>query len=297
MNLGRSINEIFKFSLIDFLKNKELKKYLIFLTIIYVIFFVCYIMTTGFYYNFVANQITNYVQVISDFTLLIIIISIPLGLVITFFEYKIIEELLKAKKQKNAKIDFIRYVKFLFMPLIMTLYAALSLFKIKFLLIGIIAVLLVIIGTIISLANILLGIIVLLLGLLTGLIYFAIFIYQFIRLSMAQVALVEGRGLINALEESWKVTKNNVLNIIVVGIVFFIIIYIITMIFTIPSIIYSIAYSFTLAIESQTEMMSSVLLFDPMYNLLMLPIYLIAGYILIVQTNVITLLYLILKKK
>ncbi|MDD4250751.1 MAG: hypothetical protein PHX27_01000 [Candidatus ainarchaeum sp.] len=295
MDLGKSINEIFKFSLIDFLKIKKLKKYLIIITIIYLIFFLGYLgLINYFSTSIIENQPIDFIQTIVNFVLLIIIISMPISLIIVFFEYKITQEILNTKKIKTKKLDLIQYIKFLLMPLIIFLTASLSLFKIKFLLIGIISIAVLSIGIFTILTNLALGSILILIGFLMGLLYFAIISYQLIRLSLSQISIVQTGEIKKALNESWNITKNNILNIIVIQVVFFTIIYVITLIFTMPLTAYSTLTAITPPAIEQAETLGLNLMFDPTYNLLMTPLYLIAGYLLIIQLNVTTMLYLIL---
>lgn len=295
MNLEKSLNEIFKFSLIDFLKNNKLKKYFLCLLILLLFYFITYILIVGSVGSIIkGNAITLelYIQIIFILFIWITIISIPFGVIQTFFEYKIFSEILRTKKIKVEKLNIIKFIKFLVFPIILFLYALFSVFKIKFLFIGIFSIILIIIGVLSStMINNILGIIFVALGLIIGIIYFCIVIYELLRLGVSQVAFIEEKGIKSALKKSWQLTENNIINLIVILIVFFVIIYVISMVFMIPLILYSTSLPLATTLEQEL-----ITLFNPIYNLLMLPIYLASAYLILIQTCVMANVYTILKE-
>lgn len=296
MDLNKHIKETINFSFIDSLKNKNIQKYFAIITLLYLLFFVIYFFITNqLMSNIFSGEIIaeNIFQKLFEFTAYLLIISIPLTIALTFMEYQIIKETLKIKKMKCKDLTLNRFIKFLFLPLISFIYAILSIFNIKFLAIGISALLLFFIGSIAIFSNILIGTIILLISTLLGLIYFCIVIWGMIRLSLLNVIFVEGCGITEGLRTSWKKTKDNVLNILVIWVVFFVIIYVISLIVTSPSLAYSLFYS---SINAESTAIESSLVFDPIYNLLLLPSIIVSGYILIVQNCVLVSIYSILKK-
>jgi hypothetical protein len=294
MNLSGKFNEILKFSFIDTLKIKQVKKMLIYSLIIYFIYFIISILIANSFYFEGMMDPAEYFQLIINYSIIIGIISIPFYLLLVFLEYKIIEGIYLEKKNKSKKINFLRYVKFLLMPLAMFICALFQLFNLKFLLIGITSLLLIVLGffSIIAFSTniiaILIGILFIGLGLLIGLAYFFIIIYELIRLILSQAIIVENDDFVKALKTSREKTSGNVINIFIISLIVCFAMMIIGGIFSILPTIYSMLL---------VNINPLGVVFDPIYNLLLLPTYLLAAYLIVVNASLISIIYLKLKQK
>jgi hypothetical protein len=294
MNLSGKFNEILKFSFIDTLKIKQVKKMLIYSLIIYIAYFIASLIVSNFFYFEGLMDITEYFQLIILYSIIIGIISIPFYLILVFLEYKIIEEIYIEKKNESKKINFLRYIKFLLMPLATFVCALFQLFNLKFLLIGVASALLIVLGVIsiiffnTNVIAILIRILFIGLGLLIGLAYFFIVVYESIRLVLSQAVLIENDDFVKALKTSREKTSGNVANIFIISLIVYFAIIIIGMILSTPSTIYSMLL---------VNVNPLGVVFDPIYNLLLLPAYLLAAYIIVLQASLLSIIYLTLKQK
>ncbi len=291
MELGKELEKIIKFSFIDFFKSKEMKSLMLKIGIVYAIFFIIYMLIGLYYYQMPLDQTVDFLtSSLIEYTIIITILSILIAFVIVFFEYKVLQEALLLKKIKSTKIDFIKYLKFLLAFPIVFLCAAISIYNIKLLAIGIIGVIIIALGFFLTMAN-LMWILLIAIGVLVLFVYSLFVIYQFVRLVLTPAIIVTGKGIKESLDESLELTKNNFLNIFVILLVVFFIMYFLSMIVIIPSMLYTMTVSFASPEDSIR------LFFSPMYNMiLLLPSLIIGIYFIFVDGCVLASIYKILKK-
>ena len=297
MDLGKELQPMLTFSLIDWLKNKKLQKLLLISIIVYSLFSI--ILTYFGIQRFSGlSEITNPLELIGpmiEFYIVLGLTLIPVIIILTIVQYITIAKGLELKKKKSMKLDFVRFIKFLFLPLVTTIVAGLSLFDIKKLLIGIIGFLISVMGLGIFFISPVFGAILILIGTLLLVAYGIIFIINNIRLSVSDASFVESHNsLIKALKHSWVITRGNVLNIFIIWVVFSVIVMIITYIAIIPSMAFLILN--TAIIETSKEESINFIL-NPIYNALMIPSYIITAYAIICQSLLTVSIFSKLEKK
>jgi len=189
MDINKVVTELITFSFVDWIKDKTLKKYLIILSIIYIIYSgITSVVLYNSFLNFpkVTDPTLIIPQIISLFGTMSLTI-IPLLIIITYFKYQIIFKGLNLVKLKGQKITLTKYITMLILPIIVGLAALLSIYDIKKLLIGISGFLLLIIGAFSFIINPGLGAILILIGFLLCLAYGVIIIINSIRFSLSEV--------------------------------------------------------------------------------------------------------------
>jgi hypothetical protein len=279
MDINTDSKEIIHNSFIGWIKNKSLQKYFIIIAILEIILAILFMSSMS---NLITtfSQITTFEiglvfeQIISFYTILGLIL-IPFSLIIIFFNYKIIQVGLKLSKRKSINITFLRYLKFLFYPLFAFLIALFSIFDIKFLAIGIVGGLIFIIGGLTILTNPILGLPIMILGFLLIFVYLIIIAINSIKLTLGQIIYVEKEKTIyQSLQESWTITHGNVINLILFGIMFGIIIMLISGLVSLPSTIY-----IQMLIDSNFNVL--IIFTDLIYQVLLVPSYIMGAYIII----------------
>ncbi|MFA5763791.1 MAG: hypothetical protein WC915_03175 [archaeon] len=279
MDINTDAQEIVTNSFISWVKNKKLQKYFVILAILEVIFAVILMsILNESISNFAQlneTQIELAITTIISFYGSMMLFLIPFSLIVTFFSYKIIQEGLKLSKRKSIQLTFLRYLKFLLYPWFAFLAALFSIFDIRYLAIGIIGGLIFIIGGLTFLTNPALGIPIMILGFLLIFVYLIIVLINSIKLVLGQIIYVEKeRTIFESLKESFIVTNGNVVNLILLGLILGIIVSLISGLVSLPSTIYV-----QMLIESNPN--PTFIFMDLIYQLLLIPAYIVAGYTII----------------
>lgn len=150
--------------------------------------------------------------------------------IISFYFYALlIIRALERSKMKVSSFDLEKFAKFIVLYIVTGIYALLCIKKLRFLIIGIIGSILAVAGaglTAISVISGILsgmvigGIILLIIGVILLLVYGVAVIYMCLRLIFPGVIFLQkGIGIIEAINESWRLTRNRVLDILVASII------------------------------------------------------------------------------
>lgn len=296
MDLEKKINNIVRvvitslsFSLLGSLKDKTSLKYGGIIFVIYAVFGIAMLLSIANLFapllNMGADQNPQVIigMLIGVYATLAIFI-IPMALILIAISYLLIGRALKVSKRKYAPLTLVRYIKYLFLPLIGGIIAVLSLYNLKWLWMLVIGAALALGGTIMLAIGNLIGAALVSIGIIIILLYFIVVIYNSLRLSIGEAIFVEGEGVINALKKSWITTKGNGWELFFSVIALVFVLYVIILIFTIPAVIYSIIYMFsTMAIGSNPSPMAGIgYLSDPGYLIAILPSYLATAYVILV---------------
>ena len=285
MELGKEIGPLLSTSFTSWFSNKKLKLYFLINAVLLVILGLTVTLSMGSIFKGltgVSNPAQLFPALIGFYTSMFLVLA-PISLIIVLIDYLIISECLKIYKRKSQKIDIIRYIKLVFFPLVTGITAALSLFNIRWLLIGIAGLVIFIIGIVAAIFSPIVGGVLAIIGAIIMVAYYIIVIYNMVRLSMGCIAYVEGRGVFDALRQSWKITKRNVWNIIIAFFVFVIIAWIIAIVSEIPAIIYAFVSTISTAISTgNANGLAGLNLFsDPVYIILLMITYIVSAYIAI----------------
>ncbi len=304
MDLNKDLTRILGFSLLDWFKDKEMLKYLVVLIVIYVVFSFGMLVMAVNSFSGISNNMTNPMEIIPillGFYAMMGLILIPFIIVAVVASYLIIARGLKLSKKTSTRINLTRFVKYIILEIMSGLVATLSLFNVKYLLIGFVGFILTILGFImlplgisaIALAGALIGI-----GVLLLIAYCVIVVYNSIRLSVGEVIFVEGeKSIMKSLEKSWKITKGNVLNIFIAELVLAVILMIINFVVTIPAMAYSMIISIASVMGGQVSNMTGLgIMADPIYIMLLVPSFIVSAYFIVAGNLFIVGIYNSLKK-
>ncbi len=283
MDAGKSLEKIVSFSFIEWIKNKKMQKYLAISIIINLAMMFISIFSAAHFFSGITDN-TSFMEVmliIVNYTIFFIILILPLLLVMTALNYLIIAKGLELSKKKYIGVNLIRFVKYLFYPLFSMIVAMLSLYNLKFLVIGIIGLIIMLISFLLMPIIGLGAIALTLIGMLVLFVYGIVVIYNTFRLIVGEIIFIEKEeSIMKSLKASWNKTNGEVFNIIAMMIVFIVITMIISFIAQIPLTIYSIIFSLSSEIVGQT-MNDITMMTDPIFIILMIPTYLVSAYLII----------------
>ncbi len=295
-----SITEIISFGFAGWRKDKLMLKYLLVSIILFTLFsFGMLYFSLNFSLGLANNTITTSEEVTSmliAFYAGIAPLIIVMGLIAIFLSYLIIGRALNLCGRKSIKLNLVRFIKMILINIAQSIIAFLSLFNIKFLLIGVVGFILTVVGFIAMPIGLLAGVILTMIGVILSIIYFVIVIYNTIRLSLGEIIFVEKEeSMIRALKESWIVTKGNVWTIILVEIVVVVIASIISIVAEIPVMLYTIFQTVGSVVAGST---ASEIMFlnDPLFYILYIPSFVVTGYLVVVGSSVFAMLYVVLSK-
>lgn len=299
MDPGKSLEKIISFSFIEWLKNKKMQKYLAISIIINLAMMFISIISAAHFFSGITDN-TSFMEVmliLINYTIFFIILILPLLLVMILLNYLIIAKGLELSKKKNIGINLIRFIKYLFYPLFSMVVAMLSLYNLKFLTIGIIGLIIMLVSFLL-IPLIGLGAIPLsLIGMLILFVYGIVVIYNTFRLIIGEIIFIEKEeSIMSSLKESWDKTNGEVFNIVIIIIVFVVVTMIISFISQIPLTIYSIVISLTSEIVGQT-INDVAMMTNPIFIILMIPTYLVSAYLIIAGNLMVVGIYNSLKIK
>lgn len=295
MNLLRTIEEGLKFSLLSFKDDKKLIKYLGILILVYVISLIISSLIIGLTITSIEPSAESVVEQLGTMFALFGIIGIPTFIIITIISFLIIKQGLLIEKKKTIDLTLVNYIKFLLIGIATAFAAFFSIYNLKFLAILVIGFLLSAIGFILLAINPIFGGMIIALGLVVIFAYFFVIIYNSLRLALTDITFIESGSITDALKKSWQVTKGNVLNLLIALVVFGIVISIITMVFQIPAIFYGFMIVFSQGISG--EAVNEIALYaDPIYIILIIPIYMVTSYSILASYLFLIKIYKLLKK-
>lgn len=167
--------------------------------------------------EFIQSLTVGIFALLSVFAIILIVMSIFQHYIVALIKL----EALKQLKRKTVKFNPEKFIMLLIYYIVKFFAVLLSLFELKFLLVGIGGLVLIILGIGIAVLFPLAGIPLLFLGMLALLAYLIIIVYNSIRLLPSDGYFLEKEtGIMQALEKSWKATEGKVLNIFVYALVF-----------------------------------------------------------------------------
>jgi len=273
-NLGKLIKTSFK----SCTQDKLLKKYFLILAILQIIsmftalILTSTILTPEMLLDVQAGNVMTYLPSLIFYFAIIFTFAIVISLIFAIIGYLIIYRGLELVGKKPQKIDFVRFIKFIFLGLVTAFYAIFSVFNLKLFLIFVVGLILILIGALSLILNSVLGGILLTVGLLILFAYLFVIIYNLYRLIFIEVLFIEKGEVRKGLEESYNITKGNVLDIIIAFFVIGIIIAIILVIVDLPNTIYVFMIGFAQGVSGSTsEVTQLTLMSDPIYWILQIP--------------------------
>ena len=239
MVLIDKLGEIIDLGMISWIRDKTM---LIYLAIIFLITLISGIVINFFIAGLLANfsqtaqTITSPTQIFAMIMPLIsvsTIIGTITGLITLAVSYLVIKRTLELNGSNGEKLTLLRYILLIVLGIAGGIVAVLSLYRIKWLAVGIIGFILTIvglmllgIGTFMGAGIILVGGLLVFIGVIMLIAYAIVVIINGIRLTLGQVAFVEKeRGIMESLKISWETTKGEVLGIILAFIIVAIIIW------------------------------------------------------------------------
>jgi hypothetical protein len=299
-------NSVFKFAFLDWLKQKGIWKYFIFIFVFYTL-----INFAGIYSVYAAfspieggETITlieaiNIMLFFSIYYIVVIFVSLIVSSILSYF---LITKALFSSKKDFVEFNAKRWLEFIFLGIAEFFVALLSIFNIKFLLVPVSAIVLTILSILLFVFSYtgnyllaLLGILFIFLALLLFFVYIFIWFYNSIRLTVSAVIFVEKKkGIMESLKASWDLTKGNVVNIFIVFLVIGIAVGVLSWIVTLPLVFYQAGTN--IAIQ-QNSLESFKQLLDPFVLLLIIPSVIIQSIFIIVQTFGLVAIYNELTKK
>ena len=308
-NLGSLLTD----SLFGWLKDKTMLIYLVIATIIGIIAGVISLFSLNDFVQYMLTLAPDLAtknkipieKIIELFNTLspVITVSIIEGIALFILSYFIIKRGLELTGQKGVNFSISRLVVLFVLEIIAGVVAILSLYRLKWLGVGVLGGILIILGGLLSSIPILGGFFATI-GLILIIVYFIIVFINFIRLSLANVVYIEKeREIMESLRISWDLTKDNVLGIFIITIAVYLVTGAISYIASIPSTIFlqstligmanieGIA-GVILAMEGLMSMLTS-----PVYLILLIPVFIISAYEIIVLTYLFPLIYKLLKEK
>ena len=305
MDLGKAVSEVLEFSLIGCLKDRTSLIYAGITFVIYSIFGIGMLVSISNLFTPLTTMGANanpqlVIGMLIGIYSMLAIYMIPLVLIFTLIGYLMIGRALKASKRKYMPLTVVRYIKYLFLPLVAGIIAGLSLYNIKWLWMLVVGLALILGGAVIAVMGNFLGGVLSAIGMLVLVLYFIVVLYNSLRLSIGEAIFVEGEGVINSLKKSWVITKGRVWTVVLISIILAIVLMVISMIFTIPSAAYSMMYMFsTIAtVGTNPSTMPGIgYLSDPGYLIAILPSYLASAYAILVGSWFTVGLYNVLTKK
>ncbi len=295
MDIISTAKEISNSSFIAWVKNKTLQKYFVILAILEILFAIAIFpalleLTTALsqisetQFELIFEAMFSFYNSIQPFTIISVII-------ISFFSYKIIQVGLKLSKRKSIQINFSRYLKFLFYPIFASLAAIFSIFDLRYLAVGAVGGLITLIGGATLLTQPALGGLIILLGFVFLFVYLIIVIINSIKLMFGQIIYIEKkRTIFESLKESFAITDGNVVNLILFGLIFGVMIFLISIIISLPNMLY---VQFILPADANTLTVFN----DIIYQLLLIPSYLLGAYSIICSNLFIVKVYSKIKAK
>jgi len=230
------------------------------------------------------------------------VMSIVAGIIFFVLNYFIIQRGLELNKQKSVPFSISRLIMVFFLEIITFFVAVLSIYRLKWLAIGLCGFLFVIIGALLSQSFF--GGFFAFIGILMMIAYFIIVCINYIRLSLGAVAYIEKeREIMESLKVSWDLTKNNVLGIIIISLAVSLIVGFISYLVSTPSsLLLQLAIpelinikdtiSFGILFEGMAGVFS-----NPLYIILLIPVWIISAYQIIVMSYLLPSIYALLKKE
>jgi len=308
MSVTNSFGSLITKSLFDWIKDKKMLTYLAITCIILVIMniFTLFSMSNSLekliaLQNSVTPSVEEVFSVIGMFLgpfMLTITIS---SIILFILSYFIIKRSLELNGLKAVNFSVQRIIMLFILEIASCIVAVLSIFRLKWLAVGVAGAVLLIIGIVLTILSPLIGILLLIIGLILCVVYAVIVIINTIRLSLGGTAYIEEeRGIMDSLKISWDLTKANVLGIVIIFVVVSIIIGIISWIVALPATFFqfSLMGNFTsttnpaLLIDNITGMF-----INPVYLVLLIPGWIISAYQVIVTSYLMTSIYALLKKE
>lgn len=219
--------KIFRFALIDWVKDKSSLKIFGVLAVWYFIVNVIVSYLFGSFFSLVpSGENANippelfgaFFGMIGAF-IAIVFVSILVLMLVQYFVYS---RALKLSGRKFVQFTFERYLRMIVLCLTSGFVALVSLFDLKMLWIAIVAIVLLGIALVLLIFNsgnsilVLLGILFILISVLLFLAYYIVIVYNSLRLVLGPAFFIEKeKTLMDALKASWDTTKGNVFNIFV----------------------------------------------------------------------------------
>jgi hypothetical protein len=242
-----AITEALKFS-ISWINDFKTQKYYIGLFLIsFIAIFISYSMLADMFSSLGSTLTLN--GTIDDSILLVysiiglIVALSSLGILLSFFELAIIymvnARAFETKKYTPIKIDFRNYFMLLILGIVQIFAAIFSIMNLKLLIVGIVSIVLLVFGAILTIFNPIIGIFLIGISSIGFLGYLIIIYYNTIKLSFSAYAFIEKkRTIMESLQESWNRTEGQFWKVFVAFLVFGIIIVIAVYLAGIPSQIY-----------------------------------------------------------
>ena len=297
MGLDAKMTDILKFSLLGPFKDRVALKYMAF---IFVFALIVGVVSNYLVYSVFGPFVKNpnlladpsfatgaLFQFFGFFGAIIVLYAI----VLCAMQYLLMARALKILGMGSQPASATGVAKLIVTGIAHMLCALFSVFNLKMLLVGIAGVVLLIVGALMlsmmvtAPAIAFIGAVMLLVGVLALIGYVVIIIYNSVRLSVSEVALVsKGLSVADSLRLSWEKAEGNVLNIFVIGLVLSVVLSVINIVLSMPGSI----YSFIVQIMGQTSL---GILVDPTYAVLLVPSYMSSAFMITASVFYVTSIY------
>ena len=308
-NLGSLLTQ----SLFGWLKDKQMLTYLLVATIITIITSIVSLLSVSDFFNYLIKlaptliennglSVLDFIGLMGTLTPAMMISTIE-GIILFVLSYFIIKRGLELNGKKGVDFSITRIIILIVLEIITFFVAALSPYRLKWLGIGIIGFIFIILGgllSIISPASMILAFI----GMILIIAYFIIVIINYIRLSLGIVAYIEKDiEIMEALKTSWDLTKGNELGLIIISISVSLIIGVFSYIASIPSTMFLQMVILGLGNVDSTigfELVINTILgtfSNPIYLILLIPVFIISAYQIVTLSYLLPLVYTTLKKE
>ena len=296
--ISQNLDALLKQGLSSWVRDKTS---LIFLVVTAIIIFVAGIISTFLLAGMVSASLTSLdITAIMTYIVLIWAISILEALILIAIEYVIIKRALELSGKKPLALSPFRYVMLIILYIASAIYAILSIYKIRMLIIGITGILVILLGVglmafgYMNVPIMLLGLVILFVGIILITIYLANVISNSIRLSLGIIAYIEKeRKITDCLKASWDLTNKEVGGMILLWIIFALIVMFISIIASLPSTIIQLVST----IGSISNPLAAIsFMYDPVYIIAMIPVYIVSAYFSVASGFLLAAMYTILQK-
>jgi len=291
MVLTDRLGEIVEFSLIAPFRDKAVLKYFVILTaVLFVLNYILNFFTiSAFSGAMSAVSSSSAILAMLGFVTLLVVIVVIAYFVTLVFEYLALKKALETKGIKARKLCAGSYARYFLVYVASAVAAIFSIYRLKYLLIGIIGAVLFVVGIVVAAAGLavpimaIIGILLVLLAVLLLCIYFIVVFINAIRLTLSPASFIanESMSVMAAVKDSWQRTGGNAFNVFIVLLVVGILFAIITAILSAPASLYGFVFSISQVVANAagantTTGVASIMpsyMADPAFNILSIPAY------------------------
>lgn len=311
MQLTDKLGEIFNFSVIEIFKDKKTLSYLAILTVVLTVLNACFNMFSVSMFLPLTKAGTASTAELAMMLLAFFgfmgVLYLLTYIVSAVAEYLAIARAFEIKGITPRNFTLVEFLKYILLTIVSGLAALLSIYRLKFLVMGIIGAVLLIAGIVLfaissvsfNMPLLALGGLLVVLGIIVLLVYFVVVFINSIRLSVCNASFLANtnRGIMESLKDSWTRTEGATLDVFLITLIMGIVFGAISMVLSVPILGFTMAGSMAQAFSASGQTVIPAYLGDPWFNILSIFSYLGAAIAVVGSGFMVAIIYQMLGNK